>query len=100
MLSTTEIYMIADEIMKRFERLDRFNQNGLKSSEIIELLTKERDSLRSERDELQKLIDDIANAVNDEGVYPPHHRKVMFRHRSEWPFLWRRIDKAIKKVNK
>jgi hypothetical protein len=41
------------------------------------------------------LARDIVQAVIDEGNVPAFHRKIMRRHRSEWPFLWDRIDKAI-----
>jgi hypothetical protein len=43
----------------------------------------------------ESIVRDIAQAVTDEGKVPELHRKIMRSHRSEWPFLWDRIDKAI-----
>jgi hypothetical protein len=37
----------------------------------------------------------IRNAIYDEGVNPQHHRSVMYRHRKEWPTLWKAIDESM-----
>lgn len=69
MLSTGEIHLIADEIMKRFARLDRFNQESNKPciddyvSTIIASLTEQCNALREERDTLKKLIGEL-NDIN------------------------------------
>ena len=35
-----------------------------------------------------------------EGKKPKRHKKIMFHHRVEWPYLWQRIDEMIKVLNK
>jgi cytochrome b len=35
-----------------------------------------------------------------EGKKPKRHKKIMFNHRVEWPYLWQRIDEMIKVLNK
>jgi hypothetical protein len=51
--------------------------------------------MTEERDEWESLVRSIVDAVMNEGPSPEFHRKIMRRHRSEWPFLWDKIDKAI-----
>jgi chromosome segregation ATPase len=46
---------------------------------------------------LKNSIDSLEMAIKDEGPYPKHHRKIMFRHKREWPTLWNAIDKVIYK---
>jgi hypothetical protein len=35
-----------------------------------------------------------------EGKKPKRHKKIMFHHRVEWPYLWQRIDEMIKVLDK
>ena len=42
-------------------------------------------------------IKNLVDAVENEGTHPTYHRKIMARHRREWPTLWKAIDALIKK---
>jgi hypothetical protein len=43
----------------------------------------------------EQQLDGIRKAVTDEGSHPEFHRKVMKKHKREWPFLWRAISFAM-----
>jgi hypothetical protein len=42
--------------------------------------------------ELELAVDKIRLAIENEGTNPYYHRRIMYRHRREWPTLWRAID--------
>lgn len=37
-------------------------------------------------------VDAIIRAIDESGPNPAYHRKVMARHRAEWPTLWAALD--------
>lgn len=37
----------------------------------------------------------LRRAIEDEGPVPSYHRRIMRRHRDEWPTLWRAIDALL-----
>ena len=41
---------------------------------------------------------EVEYAIRCEGRKPAHHRKVMAKHRKEWPTLWEEIDKLLKEL--
>jgi hypothetical protein len=41
-------------------------------------------------------LEQLRRAIRDEGPSPRLHRKVMARHRREWPTLWAAIDRLLK----
>ncbi len=43
-------------------------------------------------DRVRAAIRRVIKAIEDEGCMPSYHRKVMRKHRSEWPTLWRALD--------
>jgi len=40
-------------------------------------------------------LSDLRRAVLDKGPRPDVHEEIMARHRREWPFLWRAIDRLV-----
>ncbi len=97
MITTGEIYLIADEIMKRLQVLDKSNQGDEEYlNTVIRSLSEECNALREEREYLRSLIFDIEEAITNKGSHPRHHDKIQKQHLSEWPILWRRINRAIK----
>lgn len=65
-----------------------------------ELLQLAFDELEENYMELRAAVADVYFAVLDEGKKPKRHRKIMFHHRTEWPYLWKRIDKLVEIFNK
>ena len=56
------------------------------------------DEAADEIERLRNLIKGVAEAVTNEGIMPSYHRKVMRKHRRQWPVLWSRIDDVLKEV--
>lgn len=42
-----------------------------------------------------ELREGIALALTDQGIAPEHHRRILHKHRREWPALWRAIDAVL-----
>lgn len=45
--------------------------------------------------DLTKAIQDLREAIRNEGSHPAWHRGIMERHRREWPTLWKAIDALL-----
>lgn len=43
--------------------------------------------------ELRDAVAQVMRAIRVEGRSPTWHRRVMARHRAEWPTLWRALDR-------
>lgn len=43
----------------------------------------------------EEAINQIREAIRNEGPNPGAHREVMGRHRREWPTLWHAIDALL-----
>jgi predicted RNase H-like nuclease (RuvC/YqgF family) len=79
-----------------------------RAADEIERLRKERDQFRKfwsyaihERDEnetLRTIIQDIANAITDEGIKPGYHKQQVNYVRTMWNPLWQAIGKAVKEM--
>jgi hypothetical protein len=69
------------------------------AASVIEEMSDEISSLNDEIERLSSLIGDIGAAVKHKGRYPEYHDILLERHRKEWPYLWRRIDKALNEVD-
>jgi hypothetical protein len=48
---------------------------------------------------LKDHIEILEKSITNEGPYPKHHRKIMFKHRREWPTLWNAIDRLLSKTS-
>ncbi len=40
-------------------------------------------------------LEQLREAIENEGPKPRYHREVMERHRREWPTLWAAIDRLL-----
>lgn len=65
-----------------------------------ELLQLAFDDLDEKHQELRAAVAEIRSAILNEGKNPRRHKKIMFHHRTEWPYLWKRIDKLVETFNK
>jgi peptidoglycan hydrolase CwlO-like protein len=52
---------------------------------------------KSELTHIKAHIKSIEKTITNEGRYPKRHRKIMFKHKREWPSLWNAIDKLLDK---
>lgn len=77
--ANTEWYMLRTNPVEVVRFIDSLL---LRAADTIEELTAGRALLRE--------------AVENEGPVPAHHRRVMARHRNEWPTLWDAIDRLIR----
>jgi hypothetical protein len=87
-------------------QIKRSKEKKLKKKELIEinewlevkveLLREEVAEFEAKYIELQKAAIAIKLATTIEGKKPKRHKKTMFNHRIEWPYLWKRIDELIK----
>lgn len=51
-----------------------------------------------EIERLREIIQDIANAITDEGIKPGYHKQQVNYVRTMWNPLWQAISKAVKEV--
>lgn len=42
--------------------------------------------------EMNGAVDKVVHAIDNEGVRPMHHRRIMKEHRAQWPTLWNALD--------
>ena len=45
--------------------------------------------------ELRAIVYEVVRAITVEGKHPPTHRRIMAKHRAEWPTLWRALDRLV-----
>ncbi len=41
------------------------------------------------------IVEEIREAILNEGPHPSLHKQIMAKHRKEWPTLWRALDKLM-----
>lgn len=56
--------------------------------------------LSDKLDELRGLLYEVARAIENKGKNPTYHDQTMKRHRTEWPALWKTLDKIRREVKK
>ncbi len=78
--------------MKKKE-LEHIIEGFESTSEILQIRVHK---LEQEIETMLGLISDVRSAIKVEGKRPKRHKKIMFHHRVEWPYLWERIDKLVK----
>lgn len=66
----------------------------------IELLNMAFDGMEDNYLELKKAAIALKLAIEIEGKNPRRHKKTMFNHRVEWPYLWERIDGLVRVLKK
>ena len=65
----------------------------------IGFLKLEIDELEEKYVEIKKAAVAINLAIKIDSEKPKRHKKTMLSHRSEWPYLWKRIDELIEIVD-
>lgn len=43
----------------------------------------------------EQAVKDVVMAIRDPGRVPRWHYRIMFRHRKEWPTLWKALDELV-----
>ena len=79
--------------MDHFQYKD--SSNTVKTSWPSNEQTKIVPNANNDDEQMRSIINQIAQAVSDSGFSPTHHKKIALRHRSEWPFLWDKIDALL-----
>lgn len=41
---------------------------------------------------LRDAVDKLNLVIEDEGIHPEHHRRIIREHRAQWPLLWKALD--------
>lgn len=62
----------------------------------VQDIANERKDAADEIELLRSRLNEIVWAVINEGKVPTYHRAIVKKHRKEWPYLWKQIDKAVK----
>jgi hypothetical protein len=63
-------------------------------------LLQENIELRVQNIALADALLQIHRAVRTVGPAPRYHRRILRRHRREWPALWRAIDNAVNLIER
>lgn len=63
-------------------------------------LFRENIELRAQNIRLADAALQIHRAVRTVGPAPRYHRRILRRHRREWPVLWRAIDNTISLIER
>ena len=85
---------MTDDIVTRLREL---NTQKLATAPAFETL----DDIAEAADEIERLraiIQDIANAITDEGIKPGYHKQQVNYVRTMWNPLWQDISKAVKEM--
>lgn len=48
-----------------------------------------------EAKKMREMMLDLTQAVLDPGTNKSYHMKTLVRHRTEWPYLWAKIDEIV-----
>ena len=78
-----------------------------KMKDIIKGFESEHELLMLAFDDLEENYHDLLRAVvalrltlTFEADSPRRHRRIISRHRRQWPYLWRRIDELVELIDK
>lgn len=88
-IAVMQYYQGAESLMKQYSS-DEVITTCVECVQSGELCYKH---LKVRYDYLRYLVRDVVVAVNDAGPNPQKHFKIMRRHRRQWSFLWRRMDR-------
>jgi hypothetical protein len=80
--------------------MDHFKYKDFSNNEVITSwphpgTTSVNPDSQFEAQAMHRLLTDLTQAVLDFGPNKSHHMKVLVRHRTEWPFLWEKIDSIV-----
>lgn len=88
-IAVMQYYEGAESVMKRYSDGETI-ANCTECSMEHELCYKH---LKVRYDYLRYLVRDVVEAINIAGPNPDRHFRVMRKHRKQWPFLWKRVDR-------
>jgi hypothetical protein len=87
---------LQSSLMRAEEENKKFREQALLWMKNAEKFSIEAINARTEMIALKSTVWEIKENIANAGPVPKYHYHVMRKHRSEWPALWKSIDKLIK----
>lgn len=77
----------------------------LKEQSLLWMKQAEKISIQSRKFEyelthLKSRVWELHSAIENAGINPRFHHKIMKKHRKEWPTLWKVIDRLVTQYDK
>ena len=85
-------------VLEAADEIERLRKLSFHDIYFGQLKLDEIEYLEEENKRLRTIIQDIANAVTDEGIKPGYHKQQVNYVRTMWNPLWQAIGKAVKEV--
>lgn len=100
----SEIDYNTKDLQTSVMRLQEENEK-LKEQSLVWMKQAEKLSIQSRKFEyelvyIKSRIWELKNAIENAGVRPKLHKKIMTRHKKEWPTLWKTIEKLVEQYDK
>lgn len=89
-----------DEIWRKAQSKNEYSPFNFTAEDVFSAWKKSYDERQIDRTKYDSLIQAIYDAIKNEGISPDHHRRVMRKHRRQWPTLWRAIDNLLEEFEK
>jgi hypothetical protein len=91
------------EIPQSKEDLEKLEQVIYSYTEMMGIIV----NLQIKIEELSLSFSDVLNssyavvkAIDNKGSHPEYHNKILEQHKSEWPFIWNKLENLCNVVNK
>lgn len=81
--------------MKYFEFKDASANALVKTTWKPNMTEANLSNIPDEHQKMREMLTDLTQAVLEFGPNRSHHVKTLVRHRTEWPFLWEKIDNIV-----
>lgn len=80
--------------MNIFQYKDSSN-NDITTSWEPNMTRSSSSEINDDAQKMRQMLNDLTQAVVDTGTNKAHYMKILMRHRSEWPYLWSKIDEIV-----
>lgn len=89
-----------DEIWRKAQSRNEHSPFNFTAEDVFSAWKKSYDERQIDKTKYDSLIQAIHDAIKNEGISPHYHRRVMRKHRRQWPTLWRAIDNLLEEFEK